>query len=935
MRLVERERELERVAALIETVSDGAAAVLVLEGSAGIGKTSLAAQARERACERGLRVCFSRASQLEREFPFGVVRRWFEPVLAAASAAQRRRLLDGAAGLAEPVVSPLAGGAEHRASPAILHGLYWLTANLAAAGPLLLVLDDAQWADEPSLRLLNYLAARLEGLSVGVLIACRPPEPDEGAGLLSQLLVDHLPEVVRPRALSVEGVELLLAERYEREPDRRFAEACLAATGGNPFYLGQLVGALAEAGVSPTADHADRVAAVSPPSVSRAVLVRLSKSAQRMARALAVLDEPAEPRLATALAGLDDRAAGAAVDELARAGLVAEDGPLGLIHPIVGAAILSSLGSAERSDQHARAAGLLYQWGASSERIAGHLLATAPAGDPRVVLTLRDAAGAALARGAPEVAIRLLRRALAEPPAAGARGEVLLELGRLERRAGSPEAVDRLLEAHRSAADPIVRAQAVEALVWAIGPDRGAIGRVLPDVDRAIVEVSALDRDLALRLEALRIGSLWLTPDARPEAGARFERLGELEGTTPGECVLLAMLARYRMDCGRPASEVAEAAERALRDPRTLELQGTESLWLGNCAVALEKAERFEALESVLARALELARERGFASGFAGASVYRARLALRRGRPRNAEADARAALDSAALPGDTRVATSALLIEALLEQGSLDAAQTVYEQTGMSEQLPDRRMVTALLISRGMLRHAQRQPERALADLRDAVQRIARYAAGTPAGMDARLLIVSILHELGRNEQALDAAQDALAIARDWGARGLLGQALRAHALLLGGEEGLAQLREAVELLAGSPLALEQARGLIDLGAALRRGGRRADSRRPLREGLEIAERAAAAPLADRARAELAASGIRVPRQRAGDQLTPSEQRIVELTAGGATNPQIAQALFITTKTVEGHLANAYRKLDISSRRELPQALAALAPAGD
>jgi DNA-binding CsgD family transcriptional regulator len=931
--LVERERELDRVAALIETVSDGAAGVLVLEGPAGIGKTSLAAGARERALERGLRVCFSRGSQLEREHPFGVVRQWFEPALAAASPALRGRLLEGAAGLAEPVVSPLAQPAEQRPSPAILHGLYWLTANLAAAGPLLLVVDDAQWADESSLRLLCYLAARVEGLAVGLLVACRPPEPDEGAGLLSQLLADHVTEVVHPQALSAEGVARLLAARYEREPDRGFVDACVAATGGNPFYLGQLVGALAEEGISPTGDQVDRVAMVSPASVSRAVLTRLSRPAQWLARALAVLDEPAQPRLAAELAGLEDPAARAAAAELAHAGLVAEGGPLALVHPIVAAAILSSLSEAARSDQHARAARLLRVRGATAERVAGHLLASAPAADPRVVHTLRDAAREALSRGAPEVAIRLLRRALDEPPASDNRVEVLFELGAVERHAGLPEAVDHLAEVHRSAADAVVRAQALEVLAWALGPDPRAIGRLLADVDHAITDVSALDRELALGLEAIRIGGLWLAPDAREEAAARFERLGALEGKTPGECVLLAMLARYLMDCGRPASDVAEAAERALGDPRTLELQGTDSLWLGTCVVALRKAERFESLESLLGRALDMAHERGFASGFASASAFRALLALDRGTPRDAEADARAALESGTLSSEARVVTSASLIEALLEQGKLDAAQAVYEQTGMGEQLPDRRMVTPLLISRGMLRHAQGEPERALADLREAVKRIARYAAGTPAGMDARLLIVSILHQLGRGEQALDAAEEALAIARSWGADGLLGQALRAHALVVGGEEGLGQLQQAVELLAGSPLQLKLARAQLDLGAALRRAGRRADSRQPLRAALDYAERVGAAPVARRAREELAASGIRVPRQRVGDELTPSEQRIVQIAATGATNPQIAQALFITTKTVESHLANAYRKLDISSRRELPRALAALARA--
>ena len=125
-----------------------------------------------------------------------------------------------------------------------------------------------------------------------------------------------------------------------------------------------------------------------------------------------------------------------------------------------------------------------------------------------------------------------------------------------------------------------------------------------------------------------------------------------------------------------------------------------------------------------------------------------------------------------------------------------------------------------------------------------------------------------------------------------------------------------------------TPARLSYARGLIDLGAALRRAGQRRECREYLREGLELAEQRSAKPLAAGARDELAATGIRVPRQRIGDPLTPSERRIVELARAGESNPRIAQALFVTVKTVESHLANAYRKLGVSSRQELPAALA-------
>jgi DNA-binding NarL/FixJ family response regulator len=171
-------------------------------------------------------------------------------------------------------------------------------------------------------------------------------------------------------------------------------------------------------------------------------------------------------------------------------------------------------------------------------------------------------------------------------------------------------------------------------------------------------------------------------------------------------------------------------------------------------------------------------------------------------------------------------------------------------------------------------------------------------------------------------------AEEAVAITDHWGTPGLRGIARRALARATGGEAGIELLRAAIALLEQSPFVLELAAAQIDLGASLRRAGSRADARDPLRAGLRAAEVAAATPLIEHARQELAATGMRVRRGPSHDVLTPSEQRIAEMAAAGSTNPQIAQALFVTVKTVESHLAGTYRKLDINSRRELPGALA-------
>jgi DNA-binding CsgD family transcriptional regulator len=159
----------------------------------------------------------------------------------------------------------------------------------------------------------------------------------------------------------------------------------------------------------------------------------------------------------------------------------------------------------------------------------------------------------------------------------------------------------------------------------------------------------------------------------------------------------------------------------------------------------------------------------------------------------------------------------------------------------------------------------------------------------------------------------------------------VIGVALRAKGQIEGGERGIGLLRESAEILRGSPARLEYARALTDLGASLRRTRRRREAREPLAEALDVATRSGASVTAERAREELAATGAR-PRRvllTGIDSLTPSEARVARMAADGMTNKEIAQALFVTVKTVEMHLGHAYTKLEISSRKELPETLAA------
>ena len=248
-RLREREREL----AAVELLLARGGGVLVVEGRAGIGKTALAGEAGRRAAELGHKVVRARGSELEAGFAFGVVRQLFERCLTDAGAGEREALLAGPAAAVRSLLSgPLAGEPAGGSSFAVLHGLYWLVANLAASRPVLIVVDDAHWADEPSLRWLAYMAPRLEGLAAGLLVALRPGDPASMAAPLLAVREEAM-AVLRPALLSDRAVSAMVRAAAGGGASDELCAAACAASGGNPLYLTELLRA-AESGGRPLAE---------------------------------------------------------------------------------------------------------------------------------------------------------------------------------------------------------------------------------------------------------------------------------------------------------------------------------------------------------------------------------------------------------------------------------------------------------------------------------------------------------------------------------------------------------------------------------------------------------------------------------------------------------------------------------------------------------
>jgi class 3 adenylate cyclase/DNA-binding CsgD family transcriptional regulator len=935
--LLEREAELAALDALIAAAPSGGR-LLAMEGSAGIGKTRLLAEARTRAQAAGMQVLAARGSELEHGFSYGAVRQLFEQLLAGAPAEQRAELLAGAAALATPVFDPVHLGAEPGAdsSLAMLHGLFWLTANLADRQAVLVAIDDLHWCDPPSLRWLAYLLPRMEGLPLLIVVGLRPAEPGADVALLAQITGDPLATVVRPGALSEEATGELIGSMLAADVDVTFRAAFHEASGGNPLLVRELANAVVAEGLAPTAANIPRLRDLGGRAVSRSVSLRLSRlspEANRLAQAVAILGDGANLRHAAALAGLDEATASDAAADLGRVEILRREAPLAFVHPVVRAAVYAELPAAEKDRGHAQAARLLAESRAEPERIAAQLLVAAPAGDAWVVTVLRDAARSAAARGVADGAVAYLRRALEELPGEEAM-DVLNELGVAEARVAAPEALEHLAAARAATSDVRTRARIALELAnaqFSMGQPPSKAAEVLQE---AIRELSADDDpELALELETQLIGIARHDPDLHSLAADRLERLrAAAPRLTAGQEVVLANLAAEAARAGRAKDEAVDLAERALAGGKLMREHFDPAFLFA--VGALTAADRLDDAFRLHGEAMEDARERGFVIQFCVASSFRSAVGFLRGALADAVADAELCLgviDSNRLE-IFRPGAAAFLAQALIERGEVTRARQALQSasasaTDLESTIP---MHTSFVDARARLRLVEGAYEQAFHDVVDRGRAWEGSEARNPALFAWRSQAALALLGLGRRDEARRYAAEELALSRRWGAPRSLGRSLIAAGLAEGGADAITLLREAVAVLEPSQARLEHAKALVELGAALRRGNRRSDSREPLRRGLELATLCGASPLAERAETELLATGAR-PRRIALsgiDSLTPSERRVAEMAAEQGTNREIAQALFVTPKTVEVHLSSVYRKLQITSRRQLAAALA-------
>jgi DNA-binding CsgD family transcriptional regulator len=936
--LLERDHEVEEVRTAVRAVGQQAGAALMIEGAAGIGKSRLLDLARLQASKSGLRALSARATELEQGFPFGVIRQLFERTLVEAEPGERDRWLAGAAALADDVLTGPTSSASVTTQPASdpgyawQHGLYWLASNLSTDSPLVLVVDDLQWCDAPSARALAFIARRLEGQPLGLIAATRPLDPEltpDAAALVG----DPAAEVLRPAPLTETAIGALVSDRLSGEPDERFVRACLEVTGGNPFLVGELLGEAAARGLAPTSGAATEVAMIVPRGVANAVLLRLARLAPPaavFARALSTLGDGARIGDAARLGGLADTELEAATAALVSAGVVEPGGIVRFTHPVVRSAIYDDLSPAERERMHHAAASILRERGAPVGQVAAHVMHTEPGGDLEAVALLRDAARDALGLGDAAGAAALLSRALNEPPADGDRAAVVLALGQALARAGAPDAIDPLSEIVENGADAdAIAAAAIELSGMLFFGGRSAQGATILRRAQERLPVGEPARE---QLEVALLGLSSTSASARREADTAIAALRDPGGPARDmvQATTLATLAMEEILNVGSAAAAADLAERAIAAGLPADPHRGEN-WALLALGALGVADGLDAALRGADEILAGARERGAALTVVTISSLRALIALRRGDLAAAQADAHTAIELAPDLLGARflvLAVSAAVLAGLDADETPDSLRRLIDRTGVRYDT-EFTSSSQLRYASGVLRAAAGNHEAAIEELRGCALDDPAFGGENPALLAWRSAAALSLAERGRHNEARALAADELRRAQSFGAPRAIGIALRAKALVGPPADRLDGLAAAVDVLGQSQARLEHARVLLDFGAARRAAGQRTAAREPLLEALALTARCGAKALERRARAELAAIGLR-PRttHRSGaDALTPSERRVVELAAAGGTNRAIAQALFVTEKTVETHLGRAFRKLDVSSRRQLPDVL--------
>jgi DNA-binding CsgD family transcriptional regulator len=916
--IVGRERELGELASFLSG-PDSPARALLLVGAAGAGKTTLWEAAVHRAAEESAVVLATRPLEAETKLAYtgladllAASHEAIDAVPAPQASALRAALL---------LEAPADGPVDARAVSLGFHGV---VQALAAERPVLLAVDDVQWLDRPSATAFAFAARRLGAERVRFLLAVReelrvelPFEPARALPACAELEVGPL---------GSDELHTLIQSRLGAALPRPVLRRVHASSGGNPFYALELARALGSG--APAHGHAE--VAPLPPTLRELVGARVSALPGETRSALLAAAAAPDPTLALVEQAVALDAATALEPAFAAEIVQVAAGRVRFTHPLLAAAAYDLAGPAARRDVHARLAALVDD----VEERARHLAFAAPGPDEGVAAALEEAAALARSRGAPGAAAELLEEARALTPA-----------GR------EADAWRRGVDAawHHFAAGDAHRARAlVEDVLVALpsGPQRAkaqlVLGRVRSYDDDLAAAVELFEGALAeadgnpaveaLVHEALA-GNLFRLRERFPdaveharEASAIASALGDAElrsAAIGSQLVAEATLGLER------ARETMVAAQQVAEDGSRLRVLHGSAFTVGVVKMWWEELDdACAAFEGLLADAADAGDE----SSAPYIHVLLAQAECLRGHFDAASAHAADAALRAEQGGQLTLLAYAVALQALVhahrgeEQEAREAHAGAMRLASSTAGRPAEQFATAAL---GLLELSLEHDEAAVATLEPLVRHAREHEMSEPGLTRFVPDYVEALAGLVRLDEAEEHLERYAGHAERLARRSAQGTAARCRSLLAAARGDLdtarAELGRALELHASSPIPFDRARTLLALGAAQRRAKERRDARASLTAARDLFGELGAGAWVARAEAELRRIGGRAP---ASGELTPIERRVAELVAAGRTNREVAAALFLSPRTVEGHLSHVYGKLGVRSRVELSRKLA-------
>ncbi|MGW3192873.1 ATP-binding protein [Streptomyces ardesiacus] len=873
--LWERDEEVATITRAVDILcADRSSPGTLLEarGEAGVGKTALLAETRRIAEARGCTVWSARGGETLRSVPFNVVRQLLQPALVSMLPEEARDYLGDWYDIAGPALG-IADPGERQADPQnVCDGLVAAVRRLARREwPLVLMIDDAHWADQETLRWLAALAERLDETSVLVVIARRPGDVSGDSARHLEAASAMGRPLAPLNALTPDATAGLTRATLGPHADAAFCREVWAVTGGNPYETVELLAKVQDSELHPVEAEAAELRSLNRSARGSGLVARLEQlgvDATRFAWAAAILGGGITVDMVAALATLD-RADAARCAELLRgarilsvpdtAGQPGAD-ELEFVHPLIATAVYNSIPGALRTAMHGIAAQLVTDSGLGAAAASRHLLKVYPDDDQEVVAQLREAAREHLAVGAPDAARRCLERALQEPPLPESHALVLFELGCATLLTAPSTTIGHLRTAlAMPGLDGEQRVDAVFRLSQAL-----LHNDQLEEAVRTVEAEAARTPDPSARLRLQAAQYMWEGIHAgETSSPRRSARLAELAATCTGrdnaERALLILRGFDAMTHGESAEEVVELCDRALVNGRLAPGLGwTDTEWGLELPMMLASsyayADRLDRAEALFTEALRSYESAGWSGGhLALAHAYVGLGHRRRGRLRDAEQSLRASLRIAERVGrglPLYWSATCNLVDTLLARGHVEEARTVADQYGFAPPYPSTIVLPDPRTVRGRLLLATGRTKEGVNELEAAEKAAAARGRHNP-------VVVPWATELARALAAEDPARaarlatDARRQAERFGTDTAIGEALRCAAALETGQRAVRLAAQAVTYLEASPCQYEHAAARVEYGIAAR-------SAAELNRGMALADSCGADGLVARAREALA-----------------------------------------------------------------------------